>query len=194
MALEMDIRAVDIVMIFAVIVAPVAAVQVSMFIESRRERRRRLLGVFRTLMTTRALGTSAQHVEALNMIDVEFSRPNGEERRVRDTWKAYLDSLSNFIDGPAAAAQRQQIFVDLLHAMGTCLGYDLDKTHIKNSVYLPRAMTEAEAEQQESRRALNALLSGKISLPVHAVSPPSGPQSLPAEVAPPPAGKLGGSA
>jgi hypothetical protein len=60
----------NIIMIAAVLLGPVVAVQVSTLLESRRERRRRQLGVFRTLMTTRALATSPLHVEALNMIDV----------------------------------------------------------------------------------------------------------------------------
>ena len=165
-------RLTDIIMIAAVLLGPTAAVQVSTLLEVRREHRRRQLAVFRTLMTTRALTTSALHVEALNMIDVEFSSPKRKERAVRDAWKSYFDNLCTQVEGQTGFLQRQQLLVDVLFAMAKCLDYDLDKTHIKNTVYLPNALLQAEDDQSMARKAMAALLSGRISLPVHQVPTP----------------------
>lgn len=62
----------DLVMIVAVVVAPIFAVQVQKWLEIFREQRGRKLWVFKTLMATRAENLSSEHVKALNMIDLEF--------------------------------------------------------------------------------------------------------------------------
>ena len=62
----------DWLVILAIIIAPILAVQVQKIIESRRSKRERKLQVFKALMATRATPLSPIHVEALNMIDIEF--------------------------------------------------------------------------------------------------------------------------
>ena len=63
----------DWLMIIAVLLAPLIAVQVQKWLEHHRENRERKLRVFKTLMATRAATVSPDHVQALNMIDLEFS-------------------------------------------------------------------------------------------------------------------------
>lgn len=55
--------------ITAIIVAPILAVQIQKFIESKKEKRARKIQIFKALMATRATPLSPLHVEALNMID-----------------------------------------------------------------------------------------------------------------------------
>ena len=62
----------DWVMVFAVLIAPLLAVQAQKFIERMREKRQRKLSIFFQLMATRATRVAPQHVQALNMIDIEF--------------------------------------------------------------------------------------------------------------------------
>jgi hypothetical protein len=111
------------------------------------------------------------------MIDVEFSAASAKERAVRDAWKAYFDNLCTPVEGQPGFMQRQQLLVEVLYAMARCLDYDLDKTHIKNSVYIPNALLEAEGDQSMARKAMAALLSGRISLPVHQVQAPAQSQT-----------------
>ncbi|MFX6755224.1 DUF6680 family protein, partial [Acinetobacter baumannii] len=59
----------DILMIIAVLLSPVIAVQVTRYLDNKKEARERQLWVFKTLMATRALSLSPHHVEALNRID-----------------------------------------------------------------------------------------------------------------------------
>ena len=63
----------EVLTILAVILGPILAVQAQKAIERWRERRNRKLWVFKTLMATRGSRLSPNHVQALNMIDLEFS-------------------------------------------------------------------------------------------------------------------------
>jgi hypothetical protein len=79
----------EILMVLAVLLAPVVAIQVSVYLERRRERLGRRRDIFRTLMATRASRLAPTHVEALNMIDLEFYGKDQQLRAVREAWKAY---------------------------------------------------------------------------------------------------------
>lgn len=66
----------DGLMILAVLVAPFLAVFAQKQIELWREQRSRKLWVFKTLMATRGRALSLEHVQALNVIDLEFTKPS----------------------------------------------------------------------------------------------------------------------
>jgi|SRR5690349_21313932 hypothetical protein len=67
-----SIRLTDWLTIGAILLAPLFAIQVERILEALKERRRRKLTVFHTLMATRGARLSPAHVEALNRIDIEF--------------------------------------------------------------------------------------------------------------------------
>jgi hypothetical protein len=64
----------DVLMLFAVLLSPVIAVQIQVWLEVFREKRSRKLSVLQTLMATRTIAArvSPEHVRALNMIDLTF--------------------------------------------------------------------------------------------------------------------------
>lgn len=147
----------------AILLAPLIALQVSVWLERYREKRRRRLNVFKTLMSTRAARLSSNHVQALNMIDVEFY---GEKEVIR-AWKAYLDHLGEKQDPPELwGAKQVDLFVDLLDKMASSLGYDFDKTTIKNTSYFPEGHGRMEEEQMMIRQGIVELLSGDRHIPV----------------------------
>jgi hypothetical protein len=84
----------DWIMVIAVLVGPVIAVQLTRYLDNTREIRGRKLQVFKTLMATHGYITSWDHVVALNRIDLEFDRNNKREKPVIEAWKAYLDHLN----------------------------------------------------------------------------------------------------
>ena len=84
----------DWLIIFAVLLGPVLAVQVQKAIESWKESKQRKITIFKSLMSTRRTTLSPRHVEALNMIDIEFSPKRPKEKRVIESWKIYLDHLN----------------------------------------------------------------------------------------------------
>ena len=77
----------DWLMILAVLLSPVIAVQVQKGIEKWREGRNRKLLIFKTLMATRGSRLSPAYVEALNMIDLEFNTKKTKEKKVLNAWK-----------------------------------------------------------------------------------------------------------
>jgi len=145
----------DGLMILAVLVGPIIAVQLTRFLDNKREVRERKLQIFKTLMPTRAYTISWDHVMTLNRIDLEFDKNNKKEKAVIEAWKAYLDLLGEKnITGEQWGIKRIDLLVELLHKMAVVLGYDFDKTHIKNSSYSPSAHGDIEDEQRAIRKGL----------------------------------------
>ena len=66
----------DWLMIVAVILGPVIAVQIQKYIDRKNESRNRKLKVFSDLMTTRASTLAFQHVSALNMVCLLYTSPS----------------------------------------------------------------------------------------------------------------------
>lgn len=162
---------VDWITIAAIFVGPIVAVQLTRYLDDRREVRDRKLQVFKSLMATRAYTVSWTHVEALNRIDLEFDKRKKKERAVLDAWKAYLDLLSNDkFPFDQWNVKRVDLLVELLHSMAIVLDYDFDKTQIKNSSYSPRAHGDIEAQQAAMRKGTIELLEGKRSIPVYVMN------------------------
>jgi hypothetical protein len=95
---------------------------------------------------------------------------------VLDVWQQYLDHLGNLQMEPGAwNIRRVDLLVDLLHAMGRAVGYDFNKTQIKNGTYSPTAHGRIEDEQGRVRQMTLELLDGKRSLPMFVTNLPSPP-------------------
>lgn len=157
----------DGLMIFAVLSGPIIAVQITRFLDNRKEMRERKLSIFKTLMATRAYNLSWNHVEALNRIDLEFDATNKKEKAVILAWKEYLDLLNESnMPFDQWGIKRVDLLVELLHKMASVLNYDFDKTHIKNSSYSPRIHGETDEEQQQIRRKVLELLDGNRTIPM----------------------------
>ena len=155
-------------MIIATIVSPIIAVQVTRYLDEKKEKRGRKLDVFKTLMATRANTVSVTHVEALNRIDLEFAEGGQHEKNVVRRWREYLDLLSNkSIPVEQWSIKRLDLLVDLLFEMGVALGYDFDKVQIKNGTYAPVAHSKIEEESQLIRENLIKILEGSKSINVN---------------------------
>jgi hypothetical protein len=165
----------DGLMILAVLVGPIVAVQLTRYLDNRKEVRERKLSVFKTLMATRSYVISWDHVVALNRIDLEFDRNNKKEKAVIEAWKEYFDLLGNKdITGEHWGVKRIDLLVELLYKMALVLDYDFDKTHIKNSSYAPIAHAHIEDELSAIRKGLMELLEDKRALPMFVKNlPPS---------------------
>jgi len=157
----------DWVMISAVLLAPVIAVQVQKMLEKMRESRGRKMRIFKTLMATRAAVLSADHVQALNMIDLEFH--DNKYSEVTTSWKTYLDHLGSFPkeDEKAQAVwndEKNDLLANLLMKMGSSLDFDFDVVHIKKGIYSPEAHSQTEDETILLRRGLLRLIYGEGSI------------------------------
>lgn len=157
----------DWIMVFAVLLGPIIAVQLTRYLDKKNEERQRKLDLFRTLMATRAYSISWEHVNALNRIDVEFDRNITKEKAVLDAWKSYLDLLNDkTLTTEQWNVRRVDLFVDLLHCVAKVLNYEFDKTHIKNSAYSPVAHGNTESENNEIRAGIIKILKGEATFPI----------------------------
>jgi glutaredoxin len=160
--------------ILAVLLAPIIAIQVSTYLEKRRERRLRRFTVFRTLMTARATTLSPVFVEALNMIDVEFYGKDRKPKAVSKAWKSLLDHLyDKTLSGEAWTIKKEDLTSELLHKMALSLGYHFDKVHIKRATYFPSDHGEIKEDHKLIRKGLRALFAGERSLPMEVTSFPT---------------------
>jgi hypothetical protein len=164
----MDLSAVAIVI--ATVMGPILAVQAQKYLERHRDQKRAKDTIFRVLMATRASRLTPEHVQALNGIELAFYGGAEKEKKVREAWKAYHNHLNDKSYQPDRTAEwivRQvDLFIDLLHEMAVCLGYDFDKTHLKSSWYSPEAHGTIEQELNVIRGGLAEILTGKRSFPV----------------------------
>lgn len=179
-------RIADWLMIVAVLLAPLVAVQVQKLLERYREDRARKLNVFKTLMATRAAVVSPQHVQALNMIDLEFQ--GKKHRAVTDAWKTYLDHLAHYPKDdekqqPAWAERTPDLLAKLLLEMGKSLGYVFDEVHVKRGIYAPEAHAQFETEERLMRSGLVRLLLGQSSIKMDVTSFPVSEEALKAQTA-----------
>ena len=72
---EWKIRITDIIMIIAIIVGPIIAVRITEKLRLKKDSRDRKVHIFRTLMATRSAPLAAMHIEALNLVELEFQAP-----------------------------------------------------------------------------------------------------------------------
>lgn len=172
----------DVLMILATAISPLIAVQVTRYLDDRNEERDRKLSIFKTLMATRAYNISPAHVEALNRIDLEFSARKPKEKDVLDVWQQYLDHLGNRqMEAGAWNVRRVDLLVNLLYAMGQAVGYDFNKTQIKNGTYSPTAHGRIEEEQERVRTLVLELLEGHRDLPMRVTNIPPQNNTTPPE-------------
>ena len=165
--------------IAAIVIGPIAAIQIDRYLQRRKEIRERKVKLFRELMATRGTRLSTRHVEALNLISVEYSSTSTSERPVLNAWKNYHAHLNDrLIKAPAesndafetrsAAWGTRQIdlLTALLKEMAVSLNYTFDDVEIRDGGYSPQGWMNIEGEQNRLRQLLIDMLSGERPLQI----------------------------
>lgn len=171
----------------AVVVGPILAVLVTRFVDDLRADRLRRMDIFRTLMRTRNMKISADHVSALNLVELEFVK----HPKVVTAWKAYLQNLSEPFPSiedraryEAAGKQRESLLTKLISEIATALRFKVEQLDILAGNYLPQDWVDVDAEQRQVRRALLYVLSGHTPLSIRPATNPYPP--APAQTVQPP--------
>jgi hypothetical protein len=154
----------------ATFLGPAFAVLATRIIDARRELNNRRLHVFRTLMATRRAQLTAEHVTALNLIEIDFQG----KKEVLQAWKVYFENLcvdtKNESRRDRAWQERPALLAKLLHAIAKVLGYSIEQLDIMAGGYTPQGFFD-EAQAQRDLRALTAeVLSGKRPLIIKATA------------------------
>jgi len=169
------LNTIGISIIVATLLGPILAVQAQKAVERARDRNNRKSWVFHTLMATRSARLSADHVQALNMIDLAFygkrifgiRHRSKDETAVLDAWHEYLDHLNTKYDDDNFTlwvTQGEELFVNLLAALASDVGFRFDRVQLKKGAYSPIGHGELEFEQQQLRKRTIEVLSGEKPL------------------------------
>lgn len=144
-------------------------------------------------MATRSARVSADHVQALNMIDLIFygrrilgiHRRSKTETAVLDAWHEYLDHLNTKYEKENLAlwiTKGDELFVNLLYSLAVDVGYRFDRVQLKKGAYSPVAHGELEIEQQQLRKLAIDLFSGIQPLRMEVTSFPVHEEALRAQL------------
>ncbi len=142
--------------IIAVLLSPVIAVLVSIYIQNRIEKRRSKTYIFNTLIMYRNRAPNEELVRALNMIDVVFL----EDKSIRSLWKDYYSMLSNEgLNNQVGWEQRERKNLEMLTEMAKNLGYSKKLTSIDiGRVYFPIGLKDQLESSAEIANEFKRLL------------------------------------
>jgi len=120
--------------IAAIIIGPVAAVLISLWLQRRHRFFDNKLFIFFTLMAYRkSFPIEKDWAKALNLIDVVFAR----EKEITQLWHKYYDLLG---EHPRRLDVEGHVYIELLSAIAVNLGYKkLQQTDI-DKFYLPQGL------------------------------------------------------
>lgn len=147
-----------VILAFSTLIAPLAALQIQVYVEGLKAKNAKKMDIFRTLMATRATPLDREHVKALNMINIEFYH----DKEVINAWKSFLDvrSRTDLVNPPK---EYEDSLVALLQKIAEILGLHFYDDEIRKGCYRPNAHVAIENMQLEVLDNLKkALDQGKL--------------------------------
>lgn len=170
--------------VLATFFGPVAALIITLIRDERTQKYNRRLYVFRVLMSTRKIAISNEHVNALNLIEVDFYKC----KKVEAAWKSYLDHLNTRVPIEDEAASmawgetKERRLAELLFQMAKVLKFDISALDMFRGGYAPMGWAHKEQRQGELLDFFHDLSLGQKNLPLwikgmtppeHQVEPPA---------------------
>jgi hypothetical protein len=159
--------------IIAIIIGPLLAFEVQRERDNRRERRNRRLDIYRRLMMTLKVPLAPSHVDALNLIPLEFDAMKDDGRNVLDAWRLYSSHLNNRQNADQHWVNKKfDLLVDLVYLIGQSLGYkNIDKATIRDNTYLPQGYVDVEQELHQIRKTWLEVLTGQRPITMTMLGP-----------------------
>ena len=151
----------DILNLIAIIVIPIAAVLIGQWLQSRSEKRKDKMQIFKILMTSRIYGWTQDSVHCMNIIDIVFA----DDKTVCEAWKDLHDKYC--VQNPDETQLRkiQNAQYKLLETMAKSLGYkDKVTWETIQNPYVPDGMIRQWQEQAKSQQAYNTLLNTMVNI------------------------------
>ena len=173
MQFDWTIKVADVAIVVATLLGPVLAVQAQQWLARSREVKQRRIAIFRTLMATRAAGLSANHVEALNSVPIDFFGTETDLSRIVESWKIYIDHLGKSgLHFDVWEPKRRELYIDLLQKISQCLGYSFSRVELEKEFYSPVGHATIENDQEIIRRGFASLMKGTAPLKIEVTNLP----------------------
>ena len=136
---------------------PVLALLAQRGLDLLRERKKKRLDLYLTIMSMRAVWIHPDSLKAHNLINTVFDRKR--DKPIRDAWAAVIAQVTTRRpQDEARAAQWDNrvldLRVDLYQVMGKAVGYNHTVDYIKTQVYAPEYHFNAELELIQIRKQL----------------------------------------
>lgn len=173
-------NAIGLITVVAIFSSPVVALRIQKKIETLKEEKQIKLGIFKTLLATRAETTSLEHVKALNMIDIEFCN----EKEIIEKWNIYRQHLNSYPQSQSEQTQedfakkqqqweneRVENLTKLLYEMTKFFGYNFSEEILKHGAYSPLAYGMINLESMLVRKGLINLFQGNQAICVKLIGP-----------------------
>jgi hypothetical protein len=178
------LKPVEWITIVALIVGPIMAVCVQLWIQHYNKLKDQKLYVYAQLSSNRATWASQDFVRAMNLVDVVFYK-NEQVREKRTKLMAHIKKTTTPEGAilPVDWDRAKDLFAEMLDLMGKELHYEFEHTEIKDSAYYPVAHETMDRAALELREKSMEVLNGTRGIPVivyEAVRPaPQQAQQLP---------------
>lgn len=145
----------EILNLIAIIIIPIIAVIIGQWLQTRSEKRKDKMHIFKTLMTSRVYGWTQESVYCLNIIDIVFA----DDREVRNAWKDLYDKYCVQNPDESQLQKIETAQYKLLESMAVSLGYkDKVTWETIQNPYIPQGMLRQIETQNQSQQAYNKLL------------------------------------
>ncbi len=151
-----------IAIVAATFLGPIFAVLVAKYNEERSSLKQRRLHIFRILIATRRIPVNPDHVNALNLIEIDFYG----YKEILDQWKIYMDHLNQNESQEGWNDKREKELSKLLCKIGKVLKYPLDSLETYNSGYAPGKWNYQEQKQEFIFEYIYKLSQGTNTLPI----------------------------
>lgn len=154
--------------LLAIVGGPILAVFVTRYIDKLRARNDRRLDLFRVLMRTRRMALSAEHVAAINLVEIDFAGEKDVIQKRSDYFKALGTDVTRMSPAEHSKffAEREALLAKLLHSIAKVLGVKMEQLDIFSGGYVPQGWLNLENQQAELRLLALDLLRGDRALPV----------------------------
>jgi len=170
----------DWITVAAIVLGPVLALFAQRGLDWLRERKKKRLDIYLTIMSLRATWIHPDSLKALNLIDTIFDRKG--DKPIRDAWAAIIAQVTTRRPEDEEGAARWDnrlldLRVDLYQLMGKAVGYNHTVDYIKTQIYAPEYHVNAEMEWLQIRKQLaKAITDEGIKVIVAGPEPPPAPR------------------
>ena len=131
----------EILNLIAIIIIPIIAVIVGQWLQTRSEKRKDKMHIFKTLMTSRVYGWTQESVHCLNIIDIVFA----DDKKVRNAWKDLYDKYCVQNPDESQLKKIETAQYKLLETMAVSLGYkDKVTWETIQNPYIPKGKCTAD--------------------------------------------------
>ncbi|MGO9392138.1 DUF6680 family protein [Rhodoblastus sp.] len=153
----------------ATFLGPVMAIVITRWRDKVREVRSRKLAIFRTLLATRRQIINAEHVNAINLIEVDYYGV----KNVEDSWRIYNAHLSiptktTPDERRVWDEKRNELLAKLIFAMSQKLGFKMSEIDIKNGGYSPDGWRYRDDRLGEIQEFALKIARGNVRFPITA--------------------------